>query len=237
MLVVKRILISVVLFSALSFAQVPAEKPFFSMSAVYVYGGIVSRAPDGAKTVQVKQLNNESFTSSVQITVPGRTLVERVDFGLNAQLLWRADSNAFALTGSDEGANGQYSTDVFLLDGAQLRQISITALVQRAFGHPVVCEVPELPNVVAVRWLLPSGNLLVAAQIIDHSVCDSAGTFRSYEVDVQKKRIVRSYGQIETKRLFGKSLGDWLSSARDECIANPKSCEVPFHHQTNASSE
>ena len=212
-------------------AQPSTDKPFFAQSAVYVYGGRVSRSPDGTKSVRVVQLNDENLTSTATVSFADRELHKQVLYGLNVQVLWSPDSKAFALTGSDTGANGEYRTDVFALDGTQLNQISLTKLVQREFGHPVVCEVPELPNVVAIKWLQPSIRLLVAAQIVPHTVCDSGGTFKAYDVDVQNRRIVRVFGQLETKKLFGPSLGEWLLAARDECVTNPKSCEVPFHHQ------
>jgi hypothetical protein len=230
-------ILTLLLVVSLSFAMASVEKPFFAKSAVYLYGGNASRSPDDKKTVEVVQLNDETFASTVKITAFGRQLRKRIDFGLNAQVLWSTDSNAFAITGSDTGGNAQYRTDVFVFEGSQVRQIPITLVIQRAFGHPITCEVPEPPNVVAVKWLKGSNRLLVAAQIVNHSICDSAGTFRAYEVDIQNKGIIRSYGQIEAKKLFGSSLGDWLASANDECITNPKSCEVPYHHQAGKSKQ
>jgi len=191
-------------------AQSPVERPFFSNSAVFVYGGKVSCSPDGQNTVQVIQLKDDNFTSAVKIIVSGREVHEPIKFGLNAQVLWSPDSSAFALTGSDTGASGQCWTDVFVLNDKRTHQIPITPIVQRAFRHPAKCEVPESPNVVAVDWLKPSVRLLVGVQVINHSVCADAGRFRAYEIDLKTKRILHSYGEPEAKQLFGKSLGEWL---------------------------
>jgi hypothetical protein len=59
-------------------AQSPVERPFFSNSAVFVYGGKVSCSPDGQNTVQVIQLKDDNFTSAVKIIVSGREVHEQI---------------------------------------------------------------------------------------------------------------------------------------------------------------
>jgi hypothetical protein len=63
-----------------------------------------------------------------------------------------------------------------------------------------------------------------------HSNCDSYFTFKAYEVDISTQKILRTYNQLQAKKLFKEDLGEWLSKAPDECIRNPKACWVPANH-------
>jgi len=94
----------------------------------------------------------------------------------------------------------------------------------------VKCGWSELPNVVAVKWLKGATTLLVAAQIIAHSNCDSFGTFTGFVVDAENLRVVKRYNQLEVKRLYGSGLGPELRDADDGCIRSPKSCFVATNH-------
>jgi hypothetical protein len=105
----------------------------------------------------------------------------------------------------------------------------VSKLISSAFGHPVRCGWPEQPNVAGIAWL-PSGNVLVAAEIENHSNCDSFGTLRAFEVDPTCLTIVSSYSQLEAKRRFGSLLGLELRDDPDGCIRKPKSCFVSSNH-------
>ena len=125
---------------------------------------------------------------------------------------------------------GQYHTDVFVVRQNKLIQVPLTRVIEVAFGHPVKCGWPEVPNVVAIKWLDGSRMLLVAAEILPHSNCDSMGTFRGFVVDVENQRIVKSYDQITVKRLYGSDLGQELRDSDDSCIRRPQSCFVSTNH-------
>jgi len=62
------------------------------------------------------------FPSEVSVRTPSGLFHARIQFGLNAQVLWSKDSRAFAVTGSSEGANGRYHTDAFYIDSDRLRR-------------------------------------------------------------------------------------------------------------------
>ena len=166
----------------------------------------------------------------VELVSPGRKLTARIFFGLNTEVLWSPDSKAFAVSGSSEGANGLYWTDVFLIEGERLVTIPLAPLIQRTFGHPVKCGWPEDPNVAAVTWTEASTRILLAAEIIHHSNCDSFGTFKAYEVHLPTKTVIKTYDQLETKKLFKPELGTELAGAPDNCVRNPKSCYVQANH-------
>lgn len=220
-------------------AQTVNESPFYSSHATYVYSGKTAKSPDGKKNVTVRVLNMDAddFPTAVSVQTPRGTLKGKVNFGLNAQVLWSGDSKAFALTGSQTGANGQYRTTVFVLREKSLVAFPLTNLIERAFGHPVKCGWPEVPNVAAVKWLNRSKQLLVAAQIYPHSNCDSFGTFKGYVIDIAQKRVIRIYNQLEVKGLFAADIGPWLKDADDGCIRNPRSCYVMANHPELKSSK
>lgn len=187
-------------------------------------------SPDGASQVVASYI--ETDDGIVQLTVSGRIGSGKVDIGagVDSELLWAPDSKAFAVTTSDGGANGPYRT-IVVGSGKRGLQISdISALVDRAFGHPVKCGWPERPNIGAIRWSEASEKLIVAAEIVAHSNCDSFGTFRAYEIDWRTLRVLRSFDQLEAKRRLGSSLGTELRNAPDECVRSPKKCWVSTNH-------
>lgn len=205
---------------------------FYSARAIYTDLGQDANSPDGNTKVQTRQQAGDSQFHPAYIIAqtPHGKLVARIQFGLNTEVLWSPDSKAFTVTGSLQGANGLYETAVFLLRDNRVEKVELTPLITRAFGHPVKCGWPEAPNVAAIKWLIPSRLLLVAAEIIHHSNCDSFGTFKAYAVDITAPRIIKVYDQLETKKQFGSDLGPELLQADDKCIRNPPSCFVPFNH-------
>ena len=217
-------------------AQNPTDvEPYYAKRAVYIYPDGSSSSPDGKNVVSMRLLDaspdSEMFPAAdVVVRTPTATLKSRIRSGLGAQVLWSEDSKAFAITGSAEGGNGQFRTDVFYIRPGRLSPVPLTLLIERAFGHPVKCSWPEPPNVAAIKWLDTSRKLLVAAEIIGHTNCDSMGTFRGFVVDIASARVVRNYTQIEVKRLFGPDLAPGLRDANDKCILEPPSCYVSTNH-------
>jgi hypothetical protein len=210
----------------------PADTRSYSAIATYTDTGKVAVAPDGKFKVRIRRQSGfgEFNPASVIVQTQHGKLVEKIQFGLDTEVLWSPDSMAFTVTGSTEGANGRYETAVFHVGDSRLEKIELTPLITREFGHPVKCGWPELPNVIALKWLAPSQRLLIAAQIINHSNCDSFGTFKAYAVDITVPRVVEVYDQIKTKQLFGTELGRELLEVNDNCIRKPPSCYVSANH-------
>lgn len=224
-------ILSILFLSVLSSGQTAAHlEPFFATHAVYVYNRGAATSPDRGSVVTVRQVGKETPDTELTVRTKETTLRASVRFGLNAQVLWSEDSKAFAITGSAEGANGQYQTDVFYVDSDRLRRLPLTFLLENAFGHPVRCGWPESPNVLAVRWMESSKKLLLATQIIHHSNCDSDGTFAGFAVDLKEQRVVRRYDQLAMKRNFATDLGPWLRDSNDSCTQRPPSCYIPANH-------
>lgn len=90
--------------------------------------------------------------------------------------------------------------------------------VERAFGFSGKCEFHVLPQTGVLGWLAPD-RILMAAEVVTVSVCKYAGTFKTYELVLPSVQIVRSYNQVESKRLFAQFLGCELRDADDRLAA------------------
>jgi hypothetical protein len=205
----------------------------FSMYARLLDWGNTSYAPDNkvnAKLGTVINENAEGFPADLTISTPALTQTFTVSFTLNAEILWSPDSAALAISGSQDGANGQYLSDVIVLRQSGFERLALSTLIQQTFGHPVVCNHPSPPNVAAVKWLTPSEQLLVVAEVYPNSNCDSLGTFRAYVLDIRTMSILKTLDQLQTKAEFGSALGPELRNANDDCIRDPRACFVPFNH-------
>lgn len=192
-------------------------------------------APDGRSRAVARWLETGAPTEDgegVEVKVSGALGALDIPLGpgVGSELLWRGDSQAFAVTTSDGGAGGTFRTLAvgrFRHDRVEIFDVS--PMIRRAFGHPVRCGWPEDPNVAAIGWS-DTGGLIVAAEIRAHSNCDSFGAFRAYEVDLARRRIVGQWNQIEAKRRFGPLLGQELRGSPDECVRTPRACWVATNH-------
>ncbi|WP_443750824.1 hypothetical protein [Asticcacaulis solisilvae] len=185
-------------------------------------------SPDKTWTVALSGADTDAVNVRVRGRL-GRLDIATADF-VDAELVWAPDSSGAFFTGSEGGAVGQFNLHVIRRRNGRLTETDLSPLVRKAFGHPVRCFSPEDPNVGGIRWLGPR-RVLVAAEIPPHSNCDNMGTFRAYIVDLDRMKVVRSYDQLTTKRLFGSSIGQELKGADDSCIRQPASCWVPQLHQ------
>ena len=194
---------------------------------------VVVHSPDRLSKVIVRHVESKA-DEHVSLIVSGRigNLSINIGPGVGSELLWAPDSQSFFVTTSDGGRNGPYRLILVGRSGSGLRNRDISELIYSVFGHPVRCGWPEPPNVAGITWL-PSLHILVAAEIVNHSNCDSFGTFKAYEVDPDNLAITRRLGQLDVKRGFGGLLGRELLHAPDGCIVHPKSCYVPANHESN----
>jgi hypothetical protein len=111
-----------------------------------------------------------------------------------------------------------------------------THVLERRFNFGLNAGWPEPPNIGAVAWLSDT-RLLVAAEIMPHSNCDSMGTFVAYEFALPTGRLERRYDQLEAKKRWRAQLGVELLEAPDECIRKPRACFVPFNHPDRQAPE
>lgn len=187
------------------------------------------KAPDGKQSVVVRFQPWKDSRKMTIMLLPQRDTWS-LGMGLDSELIWAPDSSAFAITTTNTSSEGPFDTFAFAIDPAGMaKEINVSPIVRKRFGHPVACAFPEEPNIVAVGFT-EKGDLLVAAQIMTHTVCDSRGTFRLYEVELPSGEIVREYDQLQAKQEFGKLLGSQLSGAPDKCITSPRRCWLATNH-------
>lgn len=185
-------------------------------------------APDGTKVLSV---DIATGGSKLHVSVGGARHSVHYAAWPCPELQWSTDSQAFFVNYSKGGAAGEYDVRIYYPSRDGIRVADPTTLVRKDFraSYPK-CFSPEDPNVAAVGWLDGSRRLLVAAQVLPHSNCDSMGTFAAYEIDIPSGNILRKHGQLEAKTRFWELLGPELRMANDECIRQPKSCLIPALH-------
>jgi hypothetical protein len=236
-------LISIGVFlSAVAQASGQQSKPaqgFYARSATPIWEKIAGSSvpmkissPDGRSLVIARYSEDRSGDSRVRLRVRGAVGMLTVDLGagVGSELSWAPDSKGFFVTTSDGGANGPYRVILVENFSGKLTKNDVSGLVIKTFGHPVFCPEPEPPNVGGIGWLRKGSSVLVAAEIVNHSVCDSPGTFAVYEINVETVQMVRRYGQLEAKHRFASLLGQELKAAPDKCILSPASCYVATNH-------
>ena len=195
-------------------------------------GTLTVPSPDGLSSITARGVVRPHDDERVILDVHGIIGTRQIDLGpgVASELTWSPDSHAFFVTTSNEGANGSFHLLLYQRDRGHILGRDITSLIYAAFGHPVACGWREPPNVGGIGWTPDSQYVFVAAEIINHSNCDSFGTFKVYEVDVASYRIVSTLDQLEAKRKLARMLGTELRDAPDNCIRDPKTCYVRTNH-------
>ncbi|HEY6969840.1 MAG TPA: hypothetical protein VJA94_11590, partial [Candidatus Angelobacter sp.] len=159
----------------------------------------------------------DGFYMSISVQTGGRRFKARL-VGFDAEVLWSPDSSAFVVNEREGGGGFDQKAYIFYLKANGLEKKNLSALVERAFGRPVKCELPIRPNTAVVTWLAPH-RLLVAAEIVNVSVCQHPGTFLSYELSLPDLKVMARHTQAETRQKFGKYFGCELAAADDNSAA------------------
>lgn len=145
---------------------------------------------------------------------------------------WSSDSSRVFATYSTGGGVGTFEVSACRVSDEAIDAVDLVSEVHRdALRHYPRCFAPEEPNIGAVAWSRDARSLLVAAQVLPHSNCDSAGTFTLYEVDAASGKILHRYRQPEAKKLFRNLSGPYLEDADDSCILRPGACQIPQLHR------
>jgi len=185
-------------------------------------------SPDGTKALTVHVVDGHSRTYLV--VAGARYAVEYAAWPC-PELQWSSDSRAFFVNYSNGGAVGDYEVRVFYASRDGVSTVDPTSFVRKdsRATYPK-CFSPEDANLAGIAWLDGSLRLLVAAEVLPHSNCDSMGTFSAYEVEVSSGKVLHKWSQLEAKARFWKLLGHELRAADDECIRRPKACQIPALH-------
>jgi hypothetical protein len=214
-----------------------ARDGIYSKAAIPIWAN-VGTADKPLKIVSPDERSSVSFwkdssDGEIKLRLAGRLGQSTMTLNpaVNAELEWSPDSEAFFITASDGGNVGNYHLLLYTDQNNSLVVRDFSPLIAKAFGNPVKCFDPEVPNIGGIGWQRGHGRLLLAAEIPPHSNCDSMGTFKAYQVDVVNMHIVDSYSQLAAKQRFGSLLGVELRNADDSCARDASSCYVTQLHQ------
>ena len=212
------------LLSSVHSVVIPEHKPFKKKIA----------APDGLRFVSAELLDDpeEGEVQRMGVTVGGQSFTLKTK-ARGAEILWSPDSRYLAVTYTYCCSGFSPYLHVYEVSESGVRDLQVDGALKNGFGRGIRCDggtsAQQWALTAAVKWL-DSAHLLAAVQVPNVSVCDSMGVFELRELYLPSLSIVKTYGQLEAKRLFGNDLGGNLRSANDACIRDPKSCWVAAHH-------
>ena len=177
-------------------------------------------SPDGTKVLTVKRVvdkeDDDGMHLSLMVSVAKKNFHTRLP-GFNGEVLWAGDSSAFAANLTQGGGGIGERAYVFYVGETGLKKIDISTTIEKAFGSPVKCEVPVLPNTGFVEWLNGTNRILAVAEVVPVSICSCMGMFKAYELSLPDVEIVRTYSQTEAKQRFSNLLGCELRGADEKC--------------------
>lgn len=154
---------------------------------------------------------------SISARIGKEQLKTRLD-GFEAEILWAPGSRAFAVNETEGGGGFDQRAYVFMIEHTGLRKLDVSTPVEKAFSQPVKCELAIVPNTAILAWLNPK-RVLVAAEVVNVTVCEHMGTFLTYEVSLPDLKILRRHTQAETRKQFGRFLGCELQAGDDRSAA------------------
>jgi hypothetical protein len=159
-------------------------------------------SPDGHK-----EIVTQGYGFRVKQLSSGKELPETDSYGLGGlgEIGWAPDSNAFFVTQSDGGLVGTWSVAVFLISDSGVKQEDVSAAVLQDFEKRYKCDEPQIPEIAAIKWLEGSSELLLLAEVPNHSSCPQMGMVRGYLVSVPDGKIVQ---ELDRKTL----LHDWSNA-------------------------
>jgi len=153
----------------------------------------------------------------------------------DADVGWAPDSSHLFVTWSETGQLGPWHTQVFDITDSGLVEIpGVTRHVRSdLIGRMKRALVPEwaasgvprgmwgnlyycADDVVALKWLNDSNQILVAALAGPDSGCKYMGDFVVYRIEVSTGKILQSYTEREAAKIFGKESLPWIEKDDDE---------------------
>lgn len=178
-------------------------------------------SPDGKKVLSIRTVEDsrdpDGLHVDYNVRFAGKTFRTKL-LGWNGEVAWSPDSREFVVTQTEGGGGLGSRVYVFLVGETGLTKLDVSKPIEKDFGNPVKCEPPSIkPNTGFVRW--EDDSLLVAAEIVNVSVCHCMGTYRVYEMNVPDLTIRRTYSQLEAKKLFWADLGCELRDASERCVS------------------
>jgi hypothetical protein len=177
-------------------------------------------SPDGKKILLAKIVGGDGEDEPhmrYTVAVAGENFSTML-LGFNGEVAWAPDSKAFAVNETEGGGSLGERVYVFYVDDRGMRKLDVSRPIERAFGHPVRCDISIVPNTAFISWGGDSTTLLVAAEVVPASICSCAGTYRVYKMKLPVLAIAHIYSQAEAKKQFWNVLGCELRDADDGCV-------------------
>jgi len=191
-------------------------------------------APDGLRLVTADLYDDpeEGDIQRIRVTVGTRTFPLETK-GRGAEILWSPDSRWLAVTYTYCCSGFLPYLHLYAVSDSEVRDLNVEGALTSGFGSGISCDqgthADQWALSAAVKWL-DSSHLLAAVQVPYVSVCDSMGVFELREISVPSLSVIKTYSQLQAKRLFGNDLGGNLRNANDACVRDSKSCWVASHH-------
>jgi hypothetical protein len=199
-----------------------ANQPLFSALSVEPESAKKKiQSPDGQSWITVALEDDpkdpDGLYTRVTVTRKGKRLSARLD-GFRSEILWAGNSRSFIVNQTEGGGGFGQRAYLFQITSNGLHKIDLSAPVERAFGFAGDCELRVLPQTAALGWLA-ADRILMAAEVVNVSVCKYPGTFKTYELSLPSLHVVASHTQRASKRLFPRLLGCELRDANDRLAA------------------
>lgn len=139
---------------------------------------------------------------------PKRVLLRDViSFPRLTEILWAPNAQNFAVTGSDGGAVGNWSTIVYTVDDkGDVREQNLLKLISSWVKRIPQCD-GEDANYGAAAWLPDSDKLLVIIEVPPHSVCKHMGTLKGVLVDLAARKVEATFTEAQLRESWSHVLG------------------------------
>jgi hypothetical protein len=201
------------------FAQ--AQDGMWASAAKYLWPGPTALAgsPAGGRSIDVVSPDGRRVITvrDSELAVK-RTQGARDQIGASvpieglAEVLWAPDSRAFAITQSDGGWVGSWSTVIYEVADTALHRVDIAQQALADFNHRSVrrdafgCSGEE-GNVGVAAWRNDSRRVLLVAEAPSHSSDCDPGRLHGYLVDAHSGAVHARYSERDVRTLFRAALG------------------------------
>lgn len=136
-----------------------------------------------------------------------------VNLGPPPELLWAPGSQRLAVTWSDGGAVGTWTTTIYDLTGDRPRVLDLGLLLDGPRRRLPVCYEPEIANLGAVAWLDDGATLLLAIEAPPHSSCSNMGDVIGFRVSLDKRTVLEEIPQATLLSAWRSHLGPEILGA------------------------
>ena len=172
-------------------------------------------APESKHTNKEKSLKSDEY--SVVGSTHGLTLADsqgrrfKLDLSFLPPLLEVSrskDSKHIFVNGSDGGVVGTWLTYVYYVDGGQVvEQKNLLKEVRPRAQGIQQCDSTEPMNIGTVSWADIPGEILIVAEVPNHSSCANMGVMRGYRIEIKTGKIKEELSESSFRKKWKLDLG------------------------------